>query len=493
MDEQSAAGVADDEDKTFLERHLPKLSVSYGLYFLQTMGPLLVVIGIVIFLALHFLRPAPPDRLTIASGPIGSRFETYANDYRRILARSGVTVTVLITKGSLENLERLNAPKSTVDVALVQTGIAGSPQATGTAAGVPATDAATANPDLRSLGSVAYQLLTIFYRSAKPIERLSELKGKRIATGPQGSGTEALALALLAQNEIVPHESTTLLDLEGEAARAALLHGQVDAIFLSGDSASGATIREMLHAPGIRLFDFPQADAYVRRFPYLSKLEIPAGAFDLGENLPPERIVMLAPTVELVARAELHPALSDLLIEAATEANGKATLLQNAGQFPTPLMHDLPVSADATRFYTSGKSFTYRYFPFWLATLLNRAFVVTLPIFLVAIPALRYVPALYNWRIRSRIDRRYKQLMALERESLGELSTERRELLLARLADIEKSVIKLKMPGSHAEQLYVFRQHMKFVRDNLEQVANGRAAATPTATPAAATPAGGVT
>ena len=34
---------------------------------------------------------------------------------------------------------------------------------------------------------------------------------------------------------------------------------------------------------------------------------------------------------------------------------------------------------------------------------------------------------------------------------------------------------------------------MKFVRDNLEQVANGRAAATPTATPAAATPAGGVT
>jgi hypothetical protein len=65
----------------------------------------------------------------------------------------------------------------------------------------------------------------------------------------------------LKANEIEPHGSTVLSDLEGEAARAALLHKQVDAIFLTGDSASPTTIREMLHADGIRLFDFPQASA----------------------------------------------------------------------------------------------------------------------------------------------------------------------------------------------------------------------------------------
>ena len=451
-EEDSAKDDQPGDGSGIFQRLLSKLSLSYGLYVLQTMVPVLLVSGLVVFAAMHFLRPAPPDKITIASGPAGSRFESFADDYRKILARSGVKATVLVTKGSLDNLERLSAPNSRVDVALVQSGISCT---------------SAADTDLRSLGSVAYQPLTVFYRSPKPIERLSELKGRRIAIGPEGSGTEALALALLKANEIVPHESTTLLDLEGEAARAALLQARADAIFLTGDSASSATIREMLHAPGIRLFDFPQADAYVRRFHYLNKLDLPPGAFDLGENLPPEHITMLAPTVELVARQGLHPALSDLLIEAATEVHGRATVLQNAGQFPTPVLHDLPVSEDAARYYKSGKSLLYRYFPFWLATLLSRTFVVLLPTFFVVIPALRYLPALYNWRIRSRINRRYKQLMALERQSLGELSPGQRAALLARLADIEKAVIALKMPGSHAEQLYVFRQHMQFVRDNL--------------------------
>lgn len=452
MKDDGARDARDGGVDGFFRRLLPKLSVSYGLYVLQTMGPVLLVSVIVIFAAFHFLKPAPPDKLTLASGPVGSRFEGFANEYRKILARSGVKVTVLITKGSRENLQLLSAPDSKVDVALVQSGIA---------------DTADADSKLRSLGSVAYQPLTIFYRNPQPIQRLSELKGHRIAIGPEGSGTEALALALLKENEIEPHENETLLGLEGEAARAALLHGQVDAIFLSGDSASSATIREMLHASGVRLFDFPQADAYVRRIRYLNKLDVPPGAFDLGENLPSEHIVMLAPTVELVAREDLHPALSDLLIEAATEIHGHATMLQDAGEFPTPVLHDLPISNDAARYYKSGKSLAYRYFPFWLATLVNRAVVIMLPILFVVIPSLRYLPALYNWRIRRRINSRYKQLMALERQSLGPLSAGERAALLEGLAEIEKAAIKLKMPGSHAEQLYLLRQHLHFVRENL--------------------------
>jgi TRAP-type uncharacterized transport system substrate-binding protein len=451
MSENTRVTEENSKYEAFVRRLLPKNSSVFWVDFAQTLGPVLIVSAIAIFAALHYVRPAPPNQLTIASGRPGTKFYIVAQQYQKILAHNGITLKIIATEGSSDNLNRLLAPHAGVDIALVQSGTAGTNDA----------------GDLVSLGSVFYVPLTIFYRSPAPLERLSQLRGHRIAIGPPGSGTRTLALALLKANEIDGQGQTQLLDLEGDAAKSALLSQQADAIFLTGDSAAPETIREMLHAEGIRLFDFPQADAYVRRFHYLSKLELPPGAFDLGENLPPERINMLAPTVELLAHSSLHPALSDLLIEAATEVHGGATLLQNAGQFPTPQVHDFPISADAARYYKSGKSFSYRYLPFWLASLLDRAVVVLLPIFLVVIPALRYLPVVYDWRIKSRVNRRYRQLMALERQSLGDLSPAQRALLIDRLGQIEKAVIALKIPGSHAEHLYVLREHMQFVRENL--------------------------
>src|SRR6202051_1664469 len=443
----------DKPKQAFFARLLPGHSRIFWLDLAQTLGPVLVVSALVIFAALHFVRPAPPRALTIASGAPGSRFNLVAQRYQKILARNGITLKIVTTEGSQDNLNRMFA--SDVDIALVQAGISDVGE-TG---------------DLIPLGSVFYVPLTIFYRNPTALDRLSQLAGRRIAIGPPGSGTRSLALALLKANEINAQGPTQLLDLEGEAARTALLGQQADAIFLTGDSTAPETIREMLHTPGIRLFDFSQADAYVRRFHYLNKLELPPGAFDLGENLPPTAINMLAPTVELLAHSSLHPALSDLMIEAATEVHSGATLLQNAGQFPAPLVHDFPISADATRYYKSGKSLAYRYLPFWLATLLDRTVFVLLPTLLVVIPLLRYLPALYHWRIKSRIDRRYRQLMALERSSLGDLSAQQRAALIERLAQIEKSVIALRMPGSHAEPLYVLREHIQFVRENLARPA----------------------
>jgi TRAP-type uncharacterized transport system substrate-binding protein len=426
----------------------------------QTVGPAVLLCVALVWGTLHFVSSAPPRTITISAGPPGSTFETNAERYRKILARSGVTLKILQSQGSIDNLHRLADPKAKVDVALVVSGLSITQD--------------TSN--LESLGSLFYQPLTIFYRSAKPITRLSELQGHTIAIGPEGTATRFIALAMLKANEIEPGGPTKFLDLEGEDARNALLHKQADAIFLSGDSSPPATIREMLHAEGVRLFDFEQANAYVRRFPYLNKLNVPAGAFDLGENLPPTDINLMAPTVELVARANLHPAICDLLIEAAYEVHNHASVLQQAGQFPTPLMHTFPINAEAARYYKSGdKSFTYRYLPFWLASLLNRAIVLLVPVFVVVIPSLKYLPQLYRWRINSRIHKRYGELMALERETLRPISDERRSELLDRLQDIEKAVIKRKIPGSHAEQLYLLRQHIGFVRENLTRGARATA------------------
>ena len=417
-----------------------------------TAAPVVLVSAIAIAIAYHFVRPAPPSVITISSGPVGSTFRTFAERYQPFLARNGVRLEIIPSGGSLENLKRLTDPAGGVDVGFVQGGIA----------------AGADLSHLVSLGSVFYEPLAIMYRGPRAMKRLSELKGKRVAIGPEGSGTRLLALALLKGNGIEPGGPTKLVDLAGEPAAEALLKGEIDAAFLSGDSAAGRTIGRLLRTKGVRLFDFPQADAYLRRFRYLSKLEFPAGAFDLGINLPPKPLVMLAPTVELVARADLHPALSDLLIEAAQQVHGHATVLQRAGEFPAPLEHEYPISEDAARYYKSGKTFAYRHLPFWLASLADRVLVMLVPIAIVLVPGLRYLPSLYSWRIRRRIHRRYGELMALERAALAPVLTpEERAALLVRLDEIEKAVITGKIPASFADQTYVLREHIAFARARL--------------------------
>jgi hypothetical protein len=236
-----------------------------------------------------------------------------------------------------------------------------------------------------------------------------------------------------------------------------------------GDSATPATMRELLHTAGVRLFDFVQGDGYVGRFRYLTKLQLPPGSLDLGKNTPPQTLTLVAPTVELIARPGLHPALSDMLIQAAQEVHGRATLLQKAGEFPAPLEHEYRLSDDAIRYYKSGKSFVYKHLPFWLASLVDRMVLVLVPLAVILIPGLKIVPWLYKWRISARIYRRYGELMALERVAFGETTAEERADLLKRLDEIERRIVTGKLPASAAEQLYVLRQHIHFVRNRILQ------------------------
>lgn len=418
-----------------------------------TLVPILLVSLFAIWLALKFVRPAPPDTIIITTGPDSSQFQNIAERYRKILARNNIKLEILPSPGGLENLKRLIDPNFQVDVGFVQGGIG----------------AGLDTDELVSLGSVFYQPVIVFYRSAEPLNRLSALKGKRVAIGSEGSGARVLALSLLKANGIEPGGPTKLLPLSGEAAVEALLGGEIDAAMLMGDSAVSGAFRKLLGAPGVRLLDFAQADGYMRRFRYLSKLELPPGSLNLGRNIPEKTLTLVAPTVELVARPELHPALSDLLIEAAREVHGRGGLLQRPGEFPAPLEHEYHISDDAARFYKSGKGFLYRYLPFWLASLFDRTMVAFVPIIVLMIPALRLAPWLYSLRIRARIYRRYGELMAVERAMLSQATPEEQEKLHKRVDEIEKSIISVRMPSSFADEVYVLRAHINFVRNRLAQ------------------------
>jgi len=424
-------------------------------------GPIVLLVGVAVWLTIWLIRPAPPTTLSIATGPIHSSFWNTAEKYRTILARDGVTLKLVASEGSLDNLHKLADPQGAVDVGFVQGGIAAGVDIDG----------------LVSLGSIAYVPVSVFYRQRNGvvITRLDQLAGQRVAIGAQGSGARVVALTLLKASGIEPGKdrtkgSTALLDLGGDEAAAALNKGSIDAAFLMGDSVAPATMSKLLRTPGVHLLDFSQAPAYARRFSYLNELTLPAGVFDLGRNLPDHPIRLIAPTAELIARDDLHPALSDLLIAAAREVHGKASVLQRAGEFPAPLVHEFPISDDAARYYKSGKSFFYRFFPFWLASLADRTLVILLPIVLLLIPAAKLVPLLYGWRIRSRLYRWYGALIALERSMLSETPQEQ-EQILQQLDEIEAAVNRLKMPLAFADQFYVLREHIGFVRSRLSNPA----------------------
>ena len=420
-------------------RELSLTSLPIALFFV-------VVVGLIVWLA----DPAPPKTITISAGPHDSSLLNTAEAYKKILARNGITLKVLESDGSVQNLQRLMDPKEHVDLALVQGGVS---------------DAA-ARSSLMSLGSVFYIPMVVFYRGYG-MTQLSQLEGKRIAIGREGSGTRSLSLQLLEANGIEPGGETKLLPLDGMQAAEQLVAGKIDAALLSGDSTTRALMLRLLGIPGISVMDFAEASAYTRVFPYLDEIDLPPGVLDLRRKVPRETLHLIGPTAEIVARPSLHPAISDLLIEAAQEVHGKPGIMQKAGQFPSTISREYTISEDATRYYKSGKSFLYRVLPFWVASITDRILVLLLPVAVLLFPALRLIPMLYGWRVRSRIYRYYGALIAIERGALKSTTEEQRRTLLAELDEIEESLNTLRMPLAYADAFYVLREHVGFVRSHL--------------------------
>jgi TRAP-type uncharacterized transport system substrate-binding protein len=408
-----------------------------------------VVIALVaaaLWVSFRLLQPMPPRKIVLASGAEFGLYHQYALRYREILARDGIEVEVRRSAGAGENLRLLLESPAVVDVAFLQGGVATFPEADG----------------LVMLASLYYEPLWIFYRDAGTLSKIREFKGKRIATGGPGSGTHSYSLPLLAANGVVPG-TATLVPVVGPDALAALQRGDVDAIFYLG-GARTPFIQQALRDPALKLMSLPRAEAYQRRFAHISRLTLPEGTVDLALDLPNQSVTLIGTEAMLVARDGLHPALVNLLADAAREIHSGQGVFEAAGEFPNTEPVDLRVSPHATNHRRFGASALYRWLPFWVAAFVERAIILVVPLLVVLVPMANYLPQFLRWRVRSRIYRWYGELALLERDVGTRQDPPPIDRWMRDLDRIERAVGGVRTPASFASEAYTLREHIDLVR-----------------------------
>ena len=423
---------------------------------LATAGPLLLLTLALLAAAYLVLDPAPPKRVVLATGPEQSAYAEFGKRYAAELARYGIEVVLQPTRGSLDNLRALRDSKREVDLGFVQGGSSDAARMV---------DEQHGGVPLESVGSLFYEPLWIFTRGPAPLADLAALRGLRVNLGARGSGTPGLMRKLLEANGI-DRDSLRASNLDLTPAVVALLGGELDALAFTSAPES-PMVQMLLQTPGVRLLEFPQAEAYARRFPFLSPVVLPRGVADLAREVPPLDVPLIATTTSLLAREGTHPALVQLFVQAAARIHGGAGWIARAGRFPTPEHSEFPLAQEAERFYRSGTPLLQRYLPFWLANLIDRMWVVMFSIVAVLIPLSRVVPPLYQFRIRSRTFRWYRQLRHIE-DRLSRAEAPPAELL-AELDRLEAKARGIAVPLSHTDELYELRSHIALVRARMQQ------------------------
>jgi len=408
-----------------------------------------------LLLIYHFVRPIPPNTLTMTTGMEGGSFVVFAERYRQVLARDGIRVKLLPSSGVVENLRLLSDESRGIDASFIQGAIGKGEIAA----------------NLVSLGSLTYTPLWVFYRGEETLDDLLQLRGKRIVIGPKGSGIQKLSLNLLRAADAAD-PSTVLYEYPYNAAMEAIMAGRVDAVMVFG-SADSQVVTKLLHTDGIKLMNFSQAEAYTRHFPALSHVILPRGVLSLPKRFPPSDIHLLSPTANLIVRRSLHPALIYLLLKASMEIHSGAGWVHKAGDFPSLNKQDYPVSEQAERFYKSGGSLLYHYLPFWAATFIDRMILILIPLGILLFPVIGIMPRIYTWRNRSKYYRWYRELSNIEKELLEHPQPEMVKSFRAHLERIEKAVSDIRVSVGFYDQVFTLKEHIQMVRQKLLRLKHG--------------------
>ena len=408
-----------------------------------------------LFAGIWFILPQPPQTLTIVTGFPDGLYSQFANHLKTELAKEKITLQIRNTGGSVDNLALINDPNSGIDLAIVQSGV-GDP---------------VKYPELLSLAGIFYEPLWVWYRQPAftkeggALTQLSQLQGKRISIGNDGSGTQILSNAILKLNEINA-DLVKLEKLKPDEAIEKLQKGELDVAFIVA-AGEAPILKKFYQIPGIRLMNFDQAEAYTRVLPYLDRIDIPRGIISIAHDQPKQDIRTIASTATLVARNDINPATVSLLLGTSYDILRNYSRLQKPGQFPSSKGLDFPMDMDAEIFLRDGPSFFYRHLPFWGAVWVERFIKILIPLLIVLIPVFTYLPAIFNLSLKVKLSRLYKILKNIEKRSN---SPDNYLLLHTELLNLEKRIQQIKVSAMQSKEVYDLKAHVALVRHQLEKL-----------------------
>jgi TRAP transporter TAXI family solute receptor len=426
----------------------------------QIYNPFAIAIGfcvllISIFAVLWILVPPPSKVIEIATGfPTGLYYQ-FGERLKEEVASDGVTLNVKATGGTIDNLALLSDPKSGVNFAMVQGGVAD----------------VSKYPNLVSIAGMFYEPIWVWYREPAfkseggRLQVLGQLKGKRVAIGNEGSGTLALSTTLLNISGITENEIHAE-KLKPDQALAKLNSGELDAVFIVA-AAEAPVLKKFYEIPGIRLMSFDQADAYTRNLPYLSKVNVPRGLLSIQHDLPRQDIQVIAPTATLVTQDHVSPAMISLLLSASYDVLKSYSRLQKPGEFPSSTGMDFPLHADAEIYLKDGPSFLHRHLPFWTAVWVGRFVKIVIPLLVIFIPLFTYIPTAKNFLLRLKLAQVYAELRDLEKNAFN---PDLKEKNFKDLEIIERRVNNIKVSMMDSKELYDLKGHVGDVRARLNHL-----------------------
>lgn len=421
-------------------------------------------------------------KIVMAAG--NPQYVELATKYQAELRRYGVEMEIRSDTGGFATLRALTDDNSGITAGFIKGGLVGSLQ--GRLATEKAKGRHTEYTQLRSLGRLFYEPVWVFTRGDLPIASLRDLERKKIMVGTRDGGSRRIATQLLRANDITS-ENTTFINEELSADGAPLKNGLADAaiLVLAADSDK---IQSLLQVEDIRLMDFTrEVEAYVNRFPALTKVILRTGSIDFNPLVPSADITLLSTSVGIAVRPSMEPALVSLLTHAIIknpksgfDKNGDPVLFYKPGEFPSPNDPELQVAEDARQVYKTGE------LPFALSVMAPvtkrmgvpfsytsyasshaAKLVLLIPILALLLPLARALPALYAWFVRRRMLYWYNQLKMLERNLDAGGARFDPEGLQAEFDRIDAHVRVIRLPSFFSHELYNLRSHIELMRQRL--------------------------
>jgi TRAP-type uncharacterized transport system substrate-binding protein len=407
---------------------------------------------VALILGLTLIVPAPPKLIRIAAGSEDSSSYVTANRIKNEIEKNGIQVEIVTTNGNLENVALLEKPKSTVSLAIIQSG----------------TFKQVEHPGLESIANLYLTPLLAIYRKdafQKTPEFMRDFIDKKLSIGPS-EGNASLLFHQMTQLSAAKGQFGSSLEKDFDLLKSlqALERKQIDVLFVVERPDEEEELLAALKNPNFGIFNLTKAFAYPSRIKTSKVIEIPRATFSLQNNIPPNDIRTIGVSAELVAQKGINPAITGLILDIIARTESPRSILQKEKEYPNDRELSFEQNEDSVRYFKNGPSLLNKYLPFWAAVWGDRLLKILIPILAVLIPIINFYPQIVAFRTKQKLHAIYKELHKIEHDV--EMHKDK-VALTDRLIAVEMKATQLHLPELDTKSIFDLRENIQFVKAQL--------------------------